>query len=689
MNSNMQPGPERHGFGAPAEERLGTVALTRANGSSLPLEGGLLDVPADGEVLELDPLPEGARFLRIEIAVLGENSQGFDFLISPHADGRIETGQPGIRVRFGLLPGVPSAAVIDLAWMDGHVLFPGSYPGQLKYVVHGSRIAPGDVRFMGLQINAGHEPRRIRVGELTAHRERPAMRPVTGPSVIDRFGQLKTRDWPGKTGSEAELRERLENLRSRGRIEHPDGRTAYGGDASRKLAPGTGRFRTFKQNERWYLLDPEGAAFFSLGVDCLGISADCRIDGIESWLDWLPAADDPLYGDCFARPLRHDGEETQRGQARSFSYMGANLRRVFGTEHERAWHELTRTWLIESGVNTIGNWSDPRLAAAARLPWVTQLPEFPTTETKIFRDFPDVFDPAYREDAARCAEALRATVDDNCLIGYFLRNEPGWAFVDGLNLADEVLRNPEPSYAKKELIDRLRERYGSLAAFNSAWGLELGSFEDLRTPLGDASRLSPAAREDQRRFSRELLRQYVGVPSAACRRVDPEHLNLGMRWAWISDPDLVSGWENFDVFSINCYARDPRERIRAVRELGVDLPVIIGEFHFGALDVGLTATGLEGVRTQADRGRAIRSYLELAASDPAGVGCHYFQAYDQFALGRFDGENYNIGLTDICFRPYEEIASELREAARRIPAIREGLVEPDTEGAEPIPMIAY
>ncbi len=29
-------------------------------------------------------------------------------------------------------------------------------------------------------------------------------------------------------------------------------------------------------------------------------------------------------------------------------------------------------------------------------------------------------------------------------------------------------------------------------------------------------------------------------------------------------------------------------------------------------------------------------------------GCHYFQCYDQFVLGRFDGENYNIGLFDIC-----------------------------------------
>ena len=29
--------------------------------------------------------------------------------------------------------------------------------------------------------------------------------------------------------------------------------------------------------------------------------------------------------------------------------------------------------------------------------------------------------------------------------------------------------------------------------------------------------------------------------------------------------------------------------------------------------------------------------------------------YDESALGRFDGENYNIGFLDICNRPYEEL----------------------------------
>src|SRR5699024_7434298 len=98
-------------------------------------------------------------------------------------------------------------------------------------------------------------------------------------------------------------------------------------------------------------------------------------------------------------------------------------------------------------------------------------------------------------------------------------------------------------------------------------------------------------------------------------------------------------------------------------------PVMIGEFHFGALDRGPTATGLEGVQTQSERAKAFRYYCERVAAHPCGVGCHFFQCYDQFVLGRFDGENYNIGLFDICSRPYPEMFDAALTAMERTPAL--------------------
>ena len=90
------------------------------------------------------------------------------------------------------------------------------------------------------------------------------------------------------------------------------------------------------------------------------------------------------------------------------------------------------------------------------------------------------------------------------------------------------------------------------------------------------------------------MEEYVGIPSRACRKADPNHMNLGMRWAWVSDPDVVTGWENFDVFSINCYAYDPTAAIQNIVDLGVDLPCIDRRIPFRRSGCGPSSTGLKG-----------------------------------------------------------------------------------------------
>ena len=58
--------------------------------------------------------------------------------------------------------------------------------------------------------------------------------------------------------------------------------------------------------------------------------------------------------------------------------------------------------------------------------------------------------------------------------------------------------------------------------------------------------------------------------------------------------------------------------------------------------------------------------MEDAAADPWCVGVHYFTLYDQSALGRFDGENYNIGFLDVCNKPYEPLADAVRKSHERL-----------------------
>ena len=40
---------------------------------------------------------------------------------------------------------------------------------------------------------------------------------------------------------------------------------------------------------------------------------------------------------------------------------------------------------------------------------------------------------------------------------------------------------------------------------------------------------------------------------------------------------------------------------------------------------------------------------------------HWHQFSDQAATGRFDGENFQVGFTDICDKPYYETIEKIRE----------------------------
>ncbi|MCX7682803.1 MAG: hypothetical protein N2508_12715, partial [Anaerolineae bacterium] len=149
----------------------------------------------------------------------------------------------------------------------------------------------------------------------------------------------------------------------------------------------------------------------------------------------------------------------------------------------------------------------------------------------------------------------------------------------------------------------------------------------------------------------------------------------------------LRGMRCFDVFSMNCYQeRVPAEQTREIaQQLG--MPVLVGEWHFGALDVGLPGSGIGHVRDQHARGKAFRVYVENAAALPWCVGVHYFTLYDESALGRFDGENWNIGFFDVCHRPYEPLAQAARATHKRLYQVATGQVMPYNDIPEYLPKL--
>ena len=103
----------------------------------------------------------------------------------------------------------------------------------------------------------------------------------------------------------------------------------------------------------------------------------------------------------------------------------------------------------------------------------------------------------------------------------------------------------------------------------------------------------------------------------------------------------------------------------------------------------MDATGLRGVTSQKQRGVAYRYYMHKAVSHPYCLGAHYFTLNDQAYLGRFDGENYQIGLVDVCDRPYDEFIDGIMQTNSEIYDIASGKIPCTEEKAKEIEAICF
>jgi hypothetical protein len=214
------------------------------------------------------------------------------------------------------------------------------------------------------------------------------------------------------------------------------------------------------------------------------------------------------------------------------------------------------------------------------------------------------------------------------------------------------------------------------------------SFEQLESGRWDKA-LSPEAQDDLREFSSVMAKRYFDALSSACRKVDPHHLNLGARYNMVPPAWVVAAMTSFDVFSMNRYAERVPHADFATIHATLKLPIIVGEFGFGALDVGLPGTGpAPRLRNQADRGREYRLFVEDAAADPNCVGAHWFQMYDQPAIGRPDGECYNLGMVDVCNCVYEEMERAVIAAHERVFQVAAGIEAPFGDAPEYLPIVS-
>jgi hypothetical protein len=398
---------------------------------------------------------------------------------------------------------------------------------------------------------------------------------------VDRYGQYRHAEWPGKTHSDEDLAAQKAR-EDQDLDEHagPGDWDRYGGWAGGPKLKATGHFRVAKHEGKWWLVDPEGRLFWSHGPDCIGLGQETKVEGREQYFESL----DDRFRD-----------------AADYDFGGQNL----ACKHGASWQEVAverahrrlRSW----GMNTVANWSEERVYLARRTPYFVaihyggpgvELGEFPYRDLKAFRQ-------ALRE---RLEQEKGKTAEDPWCIGYFVDNELTW-------------------------------------------------------PKGCAD-----FADDYYRICREEV-----------KRVAPDTLYLGSRLHAAMSPfggpeEVVrAAAKHCDVVSFNRYRFSPSDMTLPE---GVDKPTIIGEFHWGALDRGLLHPGLRSVANQRQRAATYQHYLRQALLHPNLVGAHWFQYWDQMVTGRFDGENYQVGLIDICDTPHWETIAACRAVGYEMYRIR-------------------
>ncbi len=487
---------------------------------------------------------------------------------------------------------------------------------------------------------------------------------------IDGFGQYRHKSWPGKINSLAELTER--RVREEAELaatKDPAGWNRYGGWAGGPQQKATGFFRVEKTNGKWWLIDPDGALFFSQGIDCVGALDATPIEERGEWFEDFPGNDPRFAGfqwKAFALKNHYAGRKPL-----NFSFAGANFLRKYGDDWAGPRNEMIHRRLRAWGVNTIGNWSDGRLCMLRRTPYTDLIgtggARMIEGSEGYWGKFPDVFDPSFKDSvrASMLSKEGKSAGDPWC-IGYFCDNEMSWG--DSESLALGALASPFEQPAKRVFIAVLRDKYRNLARLNRAWGTGYESWET----VGDDNKLPDKQRagEDLRGFSRHVAETYFREVRAAVKSVAPAQLYLGCRFAWANPLAAAAAAEYCDVVSYNIYQDGVRD---FEYPLGRDVPVIIGEFHFGALDRGMMHTGLMAVENQRARAKAYENYVLDALEHPQMVGCHWFQYQDQPTTGRgLDGENYQIGFVDVADTPYPEMTAASRRLAERMYPTRAG-----------------
>lgn len=547
-------------------------------------------------------------------------------------------------------------------------------------------------------------------------RKNPPLDPDYLVGLVDEFGQPAKNDYRDKVTSEAHLKKlaqaEIADLKANPVMKD---RSKFGGWKTGPKLEATGYFRTEKVNGIWSLVDPEGYLFFSSGIANIRIANTTTLTGIDfrddsvryidpedvtpedsigirpvssdaqktqyvsskmrhKMFNWLPEYDDELANHYSYRRSTHMGP-LPHGE--TYSFYQANLERRYGERYPESfiddWEDVTIKRMRSWGMTSFGNWVDKEFYQKNEFPyfangWIIGDFKTVTADGYGWSPMPDPYDPEFARRAKLTVEVIAEEVKDNpWCIGVFIDNEKSWGTTSTLNQhyripVQNFLMDAAQSPAKQVFMAMMKKKYTNISALNDSWGINLASWDAFASPF-EIKDVKQQMVPDLSAILKAYTTQYFKVVQGELKKVMPNHLYMGVRMAaWSINPEGVSAAKDYvDVMSYNYYREGMHDAIWDFLS-DIDMPSIIGEYHFGATDTGLYHPGLIHSADQRDRARMYKNYMTSVIDNPYMVGAHWFQYTDSPVTGRaYDGENYNVGFVTNADVPYYEMVEAARE----------------------------
>lgn len=472
---------------------------------------------------------------------------------------------------------------------------------------------------------------------------------------LDQFGQVRAVDWPGKAADVKDIRQGL-NREFRGAESQAKQRrfSPYGGWLDGPKLQATGHFRTQKVDGKWWLVDPEGYLFFSVGVSMAGYKSETpinqrRIDA--NFFAYVPGEDDYLR---WAGRIKHRQKEM-------LNFPAMNYQRALGdgwkARSRQGIHQRLRAW----GVNTLGAWADEGLQRDGQTPYCLIASVW---WQRGYGAFPTPFEASFEDDLRSTLEKLAWAKDDPYCLGIFIGNEMGWP--DNSKFTQKIFELDADDLSKQWVLRQLQKKYASITELNRAWKTGFENWQQVLQKKNDS--IPAVAKADIEPMYQTFASIYFAKCKKVMREVMPEKLYLGCRTVRSVNALGRAAADHVDVFSANAYEAKIRPREVPV---DTDIPILISEFHFGAANRGVPSPGLSVAWDQRQRGLAFSRYLASALADPRFVGVHWFQWIDQSAAGRWDRENHQIGFVDVTGRAYPEFVDAVSRATESMYSARD------------------